>query len=271
MRKSLNNEYTTVRQNAAEALENIGQPAGEPLNAALKDDNFRIRKEAAEVLDNLAWKPSGPVEMGVYLVATNACDELAELGTPAVEPLSSLQTEGGGVAEDAVGARGSIGDAQAVEALIAMLKEEDEEYVHVPRKAESALYHIGVPAVGPLIAALKDENEIVRSHVVEALAPIRDIRAIEPLIDALEDDYVDVRRTAAWGLGEIGDSLAVEPLIGLLKDNHERVAKKAADSLGKIGDSRAVEPLIAMLDTNLDGNNARWALEKIVGEDFGER
>jgi HEAT repeat protein len=114
--------------------------------------------------------------------------------------------------------------------------------------AAQALGEIGAPrAVGPLIAALKDENGYVRKAAAEALVEI-DALAVEPLIAALKGEKGYVRIAAAKALGEIGDSRAVEPLIfAVHKDRYVREA--ATTAMGKIGDPRAVESLIAVLKT----------------------
>jgi HEAT repeat protein len=59
-------------------------------------------------------------------------------------------------------------------------------------------------AVGPLIAALKDEGWEVRKRVVSALEQIGEV-AVEPLIAALTDDDISVRNRVGLVLGKIGD------------------------------------------------------------------
>src|SRR5450759_2332909 len=67
----------------------------------------------------------------------------------------------------------------------------------VRRAAAEALGQIGdARAVEPLIAALKDESWGVRRAAAEALGQIGDARAAEPLIAALKDPYADVRNAA---------------------------------------------------------------------------
>jgi len=56
---------------------------------------------------------------------------------------------------------GDIGDARAVQPLIAILKDEKAGI-----RAASALEQIGKPSVGPLIVALKDESSIARRECV---------------------------------------------------------------------------------------------------------
>ncbi len=109
------------------------------------------------------------------------------------------------------------------------------------------LVSIGAPAVEPLVAALRDQDEIVRWCAALVLGSVGDVRAVEPLIAALDNPKGWVRWRAAGALGEIGDPRAVGPLIAALNDRNEDVCWRAAEALGKIGDRRAVEPLIAIL------------------------
>lgn len=115
---------------AAEALVEIGDPAVEPLIAALKNERDKVRQSAAKAL--------------------------GRIGDPrAVEPLiAALQDDHGHVRELSARALGSIGDPRAVEALIAVLQGKDYEYVR--EAAAEALGKIGdARAIEPLLAALQ--------------------------------------------------------------------------------------------------------------------
>ena len=114
----------------------------------------------------------------------------------------------------------------------------------VRRDAAVALGQIGdADAVEPLIAGLKDDNPSVRRAAAEALGQIGDAAALGPLIAALKSAAVDVRKTAAEALGQIGDAGSLGPLMAALKDASWSVRRAAAESLGQIGDADAVEPL----------------------------
>lgn len=161
---------------------------------------------------------------------------------------------------NAAKALGEIKDARAVEPLIMALKDET-----CGSMAANALVNIGKPAVPSLIAALKDDDPIVRRNATKALVEIKDTGAVEPLINSLKDSDLIVRRNAAKALGEIKDTRAVEPLIASLKDEGAVVRRNAAEALGKIRDSRATESLVACLK---DGDaivrkNAALALKEI--------
>ena len=127
---------------------------------------------------------------------------------------------------------------QAVAPLISLFREEE-----IPTYTEETLVKIGKAAVGPLLKALKDRDEIVRTHAARVLGEIGDREAVEPLIEALKEKSDHVRDLAADALGKIGDKKAVEPLIGLLKDKRWEIRVDAAESLAYIGDIRAAGAL----------------------------
>jgi len=89
----------------------------------------------------------------------------------------------------------------------------------VRRDAAAALGEIGdADAVEPLMAALEDDSASVRIAVIAALGRIGDPAAVEPLMAAIRSQAVDIRKAAADSLGQIGDPRALDPLIVCLKD-----------------------------------------------------
>ena len=175
------------------------------------------------------------------------------------------------VRQAAAEALGKIGDARAVEPLVAALKDQDS---NARQGAAEALGRIGdARAVEPLIAALKEGagvgrvaalNSNARQAAAGALGQIGDARAVEPLIAALrdQDQYTGLRKAAVGALGRIGDARAVEPLIAVLRDPGEEMCKAAAEALGQIG-APAVEPLIAVLEPGTAVEHAKRALGQI--------
>ena len=133
----------------------------------------------------------------------------------------------------------------------------------VRRDAAEALGEIGDPdAVEPLIGVLRDDNPSVRMSAAEALGQIGDVRAVEHLLAALKSPAVEVRKSAAEALGQIGDVRAVEPLIAAMKEASWSVRRAAAEALGRIGDPDATDALTAALEDH-DSNVRRAATESL--------
>lgn len=163
---------TGVRQAAAEALVEIGQPAVEPVIGALQDEK-RCR-QAAAVLGQIGGASAvGPL-MAEFksehfsfrkecLVRAAAAEALVKIGQPAVAPL--------------IAALGTVDDSANAAAVDALVK-------------------IGRPAVEPLVAALKHSRSDVREAAAAALGQIGDTRAVEPLVAALK--HTDFRMNIYW-------------------------------------------------------------------------
>jgi HEAT repeat protein len=158
------------------------------------------------------------------------------------------------VSSHAVSTLGAMGDARAVEPLIAHLADSyvmmahlADSYVMMKQEIPKSLAKIGLPAVDALLTALKDRNGGVRCLAAETLGMIGDARAIAPLISALNDDDAHVRHSAVKALGNLGNTTVVEALIAALQGDDKYFQLCAITALGKIGDSRAAEPLIAFL------------------------
>ncbi len=185
-----------------------------------------------------------------YDALGEAAERLAALGSRAVAPLLrlGLRSPSWGVRNTSVMLLGEIGDVRAVE---------------------------------PLIAALDDDNGIVRSGVAAALGKLGDARAVEPLLQRLaaaepafkpaslippggaasldlrgkmrvmravmDGSFMGSAAGVASALAEIGDRRATLPLIETLNSLDATTQREAAEALGKLGDPRAVEPLHTLL------------------------
>lgn len=292
---SLSDKKDYVRWEAAEALGKIGAPAEDLLISALSLDNPYVQKGAAKALGYI-----GNVKGVKPLIDTfRNCDDFVRseiveaLGiikdSRAVELLiNALEDEDVTICGRAVEALGSIGDIRTVEPLLTKLwnKRIRSHIVNAldkldwkPDKTELGTYYwieklewkkcakIGEPAVGPLIAAIKEKKyifsreesvrswaEVTGSSMTEAKFDLfsrefRDIQpivkalisiglpAVELLIDALSDKSEFVRYCSARALGAIGDAQAVKPLIETLKKDNNFVRSGAVDALKNMENS----------------------------------
>jgi HEAT repeat protein len=190
-------------------------------------------------------------ERVLWQVREQATERLIALGEPAVLPLIQALTQrpGGPGRVLLIRALGRLGDARAVEPLLAALRERNP---HNRQEAATALGLLGDPrAIGPLIDAFRIESGDIEDitawkDAARALARLG-APALEPLIAALADANSNVRAWSAYALGALGDRQAVVPLNAALKDAERQVRLDAAEALGKIGDQRAIDPLITLL------------------------
>ena len=198
----LHDSWSDIRYKAAEALGMIGDArAVDPLITVLGDSDSDVRDKAAEALGMIG-------------------------DARAVEPLVALLRNDVGW-WTVVRALVKIGDTQSVEPLLVARLAKLYAELHERNKnwrigSARELGRIGdARAVEPLIASLRDYDSEVRYTAAFSLGEIGDARAVEPLIAALRDSDLKVRRVAAHSLGKIGDARAVEPLIAALRDSGE--------------------------------------------------
>jgi hypothetical protein len=119
-----------------------------------------------------------------------------------------------------------------IAAEIAKLKDDDWK---VREAAAKRLEEIGdATAVEPLIAVLDDTWWYVQMEAAEALGNLKDRRAVKPLIGLFGHSERHVRAAAAVSLGKIGDASAVPDLIDLLKDRDGVVRAVTARALRAI-------------------------------------
>jgi HEAT repeat protein len=144
------------------------------------------------------------------------------------------------VRESAVEALGEIGNPASIVPLCLAFSDSN---VWVKNKVFETFRKFGENAVSSLIAALKDEDEIVRQNSSALLAKLQLSVAIEPLERRLADRNRHMRQNACYVLGELEAEESVDSIIGLLKDRIKQVRHQAAVALGKIGDIRALPVL----------------------------
>jgi len=292
---ALKDEDPWVREAAAKLLGKLGDKrAVDSLVAALKGSNRDVRRAAAEALGKLgdkravdpliaALKDGDPWFQihGDQWVKNAAAEALGKLvDKRAVDSLiATLKRSRRDVRRTAAKLLGKIGDKRAVDPLITALKDTnpyvqkavaealrildwkpiDDHYkvwLLIALQDWEAIVNLGLPAVDPLITALKGSNTHVRRAAAEALGKLGDKRAVDPLIAALKNSRGNVRKAAAEALGKLGDKRAVDPLIATLKGSNTDVRKAAAEALVILGEP-AMDPLITTLkDSNCNVRKA---------------
>ncbi len=158
-------------------------------------------------------------------------------------------------------ALGDRQDLRAVDPLIAAI--EDENWL-VRIAAATALWKTNQDsrAIESLITSLKHKETEIRERAARELGSIKDQRVIAPLRNALGDEAVQVQWTAVQALKSIEHPRALEALLFALNDVDPYVQRSAAWALGEIRDPRAVEALLFALD-DVDPKMRRWAAEAL--------
>ncbi|MDP6882916.1 MAG: HEAT repeat domain-containing protein [Rhodospirillales bacterium] len=133
--------------------------------------------------------------------------------------------------------------------------------------AAQALGRIGAPtAVQPLIAALLDEDEDVRTDVAEALSELADPRASQQLLEnLLGDPCTEVKLAAIETLAKLGDKKVIPWLRRMVKGRDEEIVWdeeeffasgwddwvdlqiKAVDALAVLNAGEAVSDIVAAM------------------------
>jgi len=136
--------YWTVKRDWDKCIA-IGPAAIVPLIAALNDEEAEIRCAAAGALDALGWKPGSDRDGALYWIVQDRLEQCIEIGDPAVGLLINLLQNRRVVSRKrraAAHALGEIGDARAVEPLIALLSnwEADLDMRRTAAEALVALY-----------------------------------------------------------------------------------------------------------------------------------
>jgi HEAT repeat protein len=210
-------EAAEVRWTAAELLGEIGPAAGpvaaDALVTALGDSDRHVRAVATEALGQVG--PLSPLVVPALTVRLKDDDPL-----PALRALARCRPDG----------------LEAVPEVTALLT---RTAAAVRWNAARTLGKLGADkALGPLVAALKDEDADVREHAAEALGDIGPAAAaaVEPLTGALRDPNARVRHDAARSLGQIGPAArpAVPALRGLRDDPEPAVREAAARALAAL-------------------------------------
>ena len=254
--RALPDERPDVRYAAADALKALGKGALPVLQAALGEEDARLREGAAMALarsapDALAGAGEAaiPALIGVLRRDVGAQREVAvaalvRIGGAAVPALVRALDDGDWEQRAlAVDALARLGDPAAVPALVSLLSDEDDD---LRARAASALGQIGDASALPgLVRALGDRDGVVRWWAAEALGRSGDPAAVPALLDALRAPHEDMgtRLTVVGALARLGDAAAVPGLLALLRNEYLVLREAAARALGQIGDPAAVAGL----------------------------
>jgi HEAT repeat protein len=126
-------------------------------------------------------------------------------------------------------------DPNVVKQVLAELRDINKD------KRRTAVMKLGMlggeEAVQTLIMVVKNRNEdlIVRGRAALMLGKLGDARAVGPLIEALDAPGFQTPLYAAQSLGKLGDPRAIPPLLRLLDTDHDKFREAARESLTRLG------------------------------------
>jgi len=242
----------------------LADPEGVPyLLKALKDRTVTVRRYAirslGQIKDLRAVEPILPfLHHSTSKVHREAFDALVGFGAEAVPTYIHYLQEKPDFRRCMAMILGKLGDARAVEPLIALLYEVDSSSdVYTVTNAIGSLGKIGdARAVEPLIAFLNkidsSANAYMVAQAIVSLGEIGDLRTCDVLSviankpdEALPSDDrwfkpLHIRYDAALVLAEMGDVRAVDPLIAHYEfENTQWMQQKIKIALQKIDHSDA--------------------------------
>jgi HEAT repeat protein len=232
-------ELPNVKREAAKALGRFKDEtrAIEPLLKSLNDSDAAVREAAEEAIKGFGESAAE------FLIPKLSVTEDSSLrkkiidllgrfkANQAVEALiAALKDEEAHLRIAAVHALGEIGDSRALEPLLEMLNslEREEENVRetLRPKIQDSLAKIGIANVPALIKMIEDQPPQVRIDTISALGNLGDSRAVDSLINIVKaDENIIVRQAAAEALGMIGDPKALTPLEQIQKEEVNFMAK----------------------------------------------
>jgi len=178
---------------------------------------------------------------------------LGQMGNgQAIEPLLNILrdiTNNDCIRGIAAEALGKLGSMEALYFINEFLEQDKGARDDTQRqKAALALINLGAAGIIKLIDVLKaSSNPYAISSAIEALAIIGETRAIDPILSFLNSNEDHIRRASATALGFYNDEAVVNPLTVALQDKDLWVRINALGSLARL---KKFEPIRTLVDEN---------------------
>jgi HEAT repeat protein len=128
------------------------------------------------------------------------------------------------------------------------------------------LVGMGPVVTDVMLAALDDDDPLVRSGAAEVLGGVRPERAIAPLAERMSDKNVEVANAAATALANYGEP-AIDALAKVLADGESSVRTRAAGAISRIPHPRIVRPLAKLLYES-DEILRNWAIQSLAQQSY---
>ncbi|MDK1031266.1 MAG: HEAT repeat domain-containing protein, partial [Planctomycetia bacterium] len=242
-------EEKPIRSSAEICLGKIGKPAHAGIRTkALKSKTPAVRSTGIRLLYRARAEGSfEPIlamfndsEASVRREVAYACREFRR--KEAVPKLVvALKDKDKDVRAASLAALVAIPDGRALSALVDAMRDEN-----LRMTAASAIEAMGASATDTLLKLARHREEEIRWQALDALIPLKDVRAIPFFIQGLKLKSRRFYLTSASGLRMLGKP-STPALIQLLKSPKAGERKRAADVLFSLKDYRAMDPLVAAL------------------------
>jgi|GEM_PF-2874142 len=266
-------ERWPLHQSVVEALTAMGEPAVEPLAAAIERGDEAARK-AAEALGNIGL-PALPALLLAAQSPDAAVRHRALIGLARVKNAQAEEALFAALNDPHYMVRSAAafylqetGNRRVIPVMLEALTGTDEAMI---RRAAWVLAHFAEPRGIPVtIAAFHGQAANARWEMAQALKGYGEA-ALPALAEALKNPEADVRNTAAWAFAFQRDARALPVLLeGLAAD--DKTLQFSAMALKELQDSRAIDPLIAALENASLVGKARIAeaLSTLTKQHFGD-
>ncbi len=263
--EALKSQNDDVRYWVTRILESIGEPGVPFLIRALKDSNREIRYFSARALGSsfdpgVARSLINSLADEVWSVRKAAAESICRLENLAVEEILRH------VASDNEDIRYWIGQ---------IIKDVGHRFlpriIEAMRKGDAELRLFACQAAGlidapeliePLILALRDDSEWVRTYAAISLGRTGDQRALIPLIRSFSDRNTDVHRSVKQAFDKLG-SRVFQELIKCIEGDDNELRSNAAKALAELRETRGVDHIIMLLEDT--DENVRAAAAESLG------
>lgn len=240
-----------ARDEIIEALVRHGSATVDLLLSQLAAEDLEVRRSAVVALGRIGDSGATPALVDALkdnALAIDAANALAQIGdAQAVDGLLNLiRNEDASIRQAAVSALNSLMPPSRSERIIPLLHDSD------PNVRESAVKiagYFGYPqAAGALLELSRDPNERVRCAAIEHLPFVEDDRVLEVLARARNEETPNVRTSAARALGNMDGPEVVSLLIKGLSDTDAWVRYFSARALGRRGSEDSIEALANLIE-----------------------
>ena len=249
--QALSSEDWNVRRSSAYALTEIGESGVDKIAEALESTNDDVRYWVTRILESIG-------EPGVPYLVKALSDDNREIRFFAAKALGSafdasvarslIFSLGDKVWSVRKVASESICRLEnlCIDDLLRHISSDNEDIRYWIGRI---LSEIGIKHLNRIIETMRKGDPELRLYACQAAGLIESNDLVEPLIDALRDDSEWVRTYAAISLGRTGDPRAIIPLIRSFSDRNSEVHRNILVAFEKIGD-KVFNELIKCIEGN---------------------